>query len=112
MINSRPSCKNCIHFQNDPSLIEAAYSGLTALSSGFASVRDRDGFCNYHQLYLSARDRCPAFTPQPDTPTFSPSHEENKENVYDEASASPVSRSPPHSTPRSAAYDCPSPAFS
>ena len=40
-------------------MVEAAYRGLTAMSSGFASVRDRDGFCCYHQLYLSARDSCP-----------------------------------------------------
>jgi hypothetical protein len=58
---SAPSCQNCAHFENDPALIEAAYRGLTAMSSGFASVRDRDGFCNYNQLYLSARDSCPHF---------------------------------------------------
>ena len=55
------SCQNCSHFENDPALIEAIYPGLTAMSSGFASVRDRDGFCNYNQLYLSARDSCPHF---------------------------------------------------
>jgi hypothetical protein len=60
---SGPVCQNCVHFQNKPERIEAAYPGLTALSSGFASVRDRDGFCHYHQLYLSARDSCPSFTP-------------------------------------------------
>jgi hypothetical protein len=60
---SGPVCQNCMHFQNQPALIEAAYPGLTALSSGFASVRDQDGFCNYHQLYLSARDSCSRFVP-------------------------------------------------
>jgi hypothetical protein len=55
-------CKNCAHFQNDPALIEKAYPGLTIMSSGFASVRDQDGLCNYNQLYLSARDSCPHFT--------------------------------------------------
>jgi hypothetical protein len=54
-------CRECAHFQNDPSLIEEAYPGLTAMSSGFASVRDRDGFCNYNQLYLSAHDSCESF---------------------------------------------------
>jgi hypothetical protein len=61
MSNSGPGCQQCVHFQNDPALIEEVYPGLTAMSSGFASVRDRDGFCNYHQLYLSARDNCPQF---------------------------------------------------
>jgi hypothetical protein len=54
-------CQNCAHFQNDPAIIEEAYHGLTAMSSGFASVRDEDGFCNYNQLYLSARDSCARF---------------------------------------------------
>ncbi len=54
-------CQNCVHFQNDPAFIEKAYPGLSVMSSGFASVRDQDGFCNYNQLYLSARDSCPDF---------------------------------------------------
>jgi hypothetical protein len=62
--NSGPTCQKCDYFQNDPVLIEEAYRGLTAMSSGFASVRDRDGLCNYNQLYLSARDSCPHFAPR------------------------------------------------
>jgi hypothetical protein len=58
-----PICQKCAYFQNDPALVEETYRGLTVMSSGFASVRDRDGFCNYHQLYLSARDSCPHFAP-------------------------------------------------
>lgn len=57
-----PICEKCTYFENDPVLIEKAYPGLTVMSSGFASVRDRDGFCNYNQLYLSARDSCSHFT--------------------------------------------------
>jgi len=59
--NSGPICQKCIYFQNDPAFIEEAYPGLTTMSSGFASVRDKDGLCNYNQLYLSARDSCPNF---------------------------------------------------
>jgi len=59
--NSEPSCQQCAHFQNDPALIEQVYPGLTVMSSGFASVRDKDGFCNCHQLYLSGRDICEGF---------------------------------------------------
>ena len=62
--HSGPSCQQCAHFQNDPAVIEDVYRGLTAMSSGFASVRDRDGFCEYHQLYLSARDKCPNLAPR------------------------------------------------
>jgi hypothetical protein len=61
--DSEQRCQHCAWFQNDPALIEQAYRGLTAMSSGFASVRDRDGICNYHQLYLSARDSCSSFMP-------------------------------------------------
>jgi hypothetical protein len=56
--NSGLSCQQCIHFRNDPALIEDAFGGLRSLSSGFASVRDRDGICSYHRIYLSARDSC------------------------------------------------------
>jgi hypothetical protein len=59
--SSGQTCQKCTWFQNDPAFVEAAYPGLTAMSSGFASVRDRDGFCNYNQIYLSARDSCPHF---------------------------------------------------
>jgi hypothetical protein len=58
-----PICQKCAYFQNDPALVEESYRGLTAMSSGFASVRDRDGFCNQNHLYLSARDSCPHFMP-------------------------------------------------
>ena len=62
-INSGLICQKCAYFENDPTIIEATYPGLTVMSSGFASVRDRDGLCNYHQLYLSGRDSCPDFKP-------------------------------------------------
>lgn len=60
--NSGPACQDCVHFQNDPTVIEEAYPGLTTFSSGFASVRGGDGVCDHHQLYLSARDSCLGFT--------------------------------------------------
>jgi hypothetical protein len=58
---SGPICQKCAYFQNDPVLIEEIYRGLTTMSSGFASVRDRDGFCEKNQLYLSAWDSCRHF---------------------------------------------------
>ena len=59
--NSGHTCQKCAYFLNDPALIEEVYRGLTAMSSGFASVRDRDGFCILNELYLSAGDSCPQF---------------------------------------------------
>jgi hypothetical protein len=73
--NSGPICQQCEHFQNDPAIIEKAYPGLTIMSSGFASVRDQDGLCNYNEIYLSARDSCPNFTPR--TADF---HQDDKED--------------------------------
>ena len=60
---SGPICQKCVYFQNDPALIEKVYPGLKVMSSGFASVRDQDGFCDYNQLDLSARDHCSSFAP-------------------------------------------------
>ena len=59
--NSGPVCRECVHFENDPAIIEKTYPGLNIMSSGYASVLDRDGICNYNELYLSARDSCPSF---------------------------------------------------
>jgi hypothetical protein len=56
--NSGTVCKSCRWFLGDPAIVEKTYPGLSSMSSGFASVRDQDGFCNYHQRYLSARDSC------------------------------------------------------
>ena len=39
--NSGAICQQCAHFNNDPAFIEGAYRGLTAMSSGFASVREQ-----------------------------------------------------------------------
>lgn len=55
-------CQHCIHFENDPALIETALKGLTTLSSAYASVRDSDGLCSYLGRYLSAMDLCDHFS--------------------------------------------------
>lgn len=61
-VHSGSSCQNCTHFQNDPGIVEKLFPGLYSLSSGYASVRDHDGLCMLHQLYLSARDSCLNFS--------------------------------------------------
>jgi hypothetical protein len=55
-------CGHCVHFCNDPAAIEAAFKGLSAMSSGHASVRSHDGLCHMHDLYLSYRDCCADFS--------------------------------------------------
>jgi hypothetical protein len=59
--NKGDVCQKCLHFQNHPATIEKAYPGLTAMSSGYASVRDRDGLCDLNDIYLSAGDSCSHF---------------------------------------------------
>jgi hypothetical protein len=54
-------CGLCRSFSNDPAEIEATFKGLTAMSSGYASVRGQDGLCARHDVYLSFRDVCPDF---------------------------------------------------
>jgi hypothetical protein len=61
----RRECRSCHHFRNDAASIEAAFAGLTSLSSAFGSVRSDDGICLRHDRYLSARSCCPDFSPMP-----------------------------------------------
>jgi hypothetical protein len=46
-------------------VIEKEYPGLTAMSSGFASVRADDGLCRLHDLYLSSWDTCSSHARSP-----------------------------------------------
>jgi hypothetical protein len=54
-------CGRCVFFDNRPSSIEAAFPGLSALSSGYASVRAQDGLCRKHDRYCPFNDLCPDF---------------------------------------------------
>lgn len=51
-------CRTCRHFRNDPAFLEAAFPGLTSMSSGYGSVRSDDGICLRHDCYLGARASC------------------------------------------------------
>jgi hypothetical protein len=56
-----PSCRQCRHFQNQPSQVEAALPGLSCLSSAYAAVRCSDGICAVHDRYVAASSVCEAF---------------------------------------------------
>jgi hypothetical protein len=56
-------CRSCRHFRNDAAYLEAAFTGLTSLSSAFGSVRSDDGICLRHDRYLNARSFCSDFSP-------------------------------------------------
>ncbi|MGC4016575.1 MAG: hypothetical protein QM755_18950 [Luteolibacter sp.] len=54
-------CGHCRHFCNDPAMVESVFKGLSAMSSGYGSVRAHDGLCALHDVYLSYRDTCAGF---------------------------------------------------
>jgi len=62
-LRAEQHCLACVHFRNDAAFLEAAFSGLTSLSSAFGSVRADDGICLIHDTYLSARSSCSKFAP-------------------------------------------------
>ncbi len=51
-------CGTCTHFDNDPRTLERTFSNLAVMSSGFASVKSRDGLCNLRHIYLPAGEGC------------------------------------------------------
>ena len=58
-------CRACAHFRNDPAYLEAAFAGMSAMSSAWGSTRAEDGLCLKHDRYLSADAGCRDFTPPP-----------------------------------------------
>jgi len=61
--DQQEGCGPCVHFCQDPAKFEEALPGLTALSSGTASVRAQDGLCLRHERIINGRKRCAAFSP-------------------------------------------------
>jgi hypothetical protein len=57
-----PSCLTCKHFRDAPAELEAAFPGLSSLSSAYAAVRCNDGICSLHERYVAATSRCPGFS--------------------------------------------------
>lgn len=58
-------CRDCTHFDNRPAALEAAFPGLSAMSSGYASVRAQDGLCRTRDIYLPAGATCRDFAARP-----------------------------------------------
>jgi hypothetical protein len=54
-------CLQCKHFQHAPAEVEAAFPGLSSLSSAYAAVRCDDGICAVHERYVAASSTCSAF---------------------------------------------------
>jgi hypothetical protein len=60
-MTSAGTCRDCLHFVNEPARIEAMIPGLATMGSARASVRGDDGICAVHDLIASARDTCGRF---------------------------------------------------
>jgi hypothetical protein len=60
-VGSSDACGACRHFDADPDSLERRIPGLRSLSSGSASVRDRDGICELKERYVSAAGCCASF---------------------------------------------------
>ena len=54
-------CADCAYFEGRGAAVEAAFPGLSAMSSGYASVRGGDGLCALRDLYLPGSDGCGRF---------------------------------------------------
>jgi hypothetical protein len=52
------SCADCRHFNGRPAEVEAAFPGLSSLSSAYAAVRAEDGICAVHDRYVAASSVC------------------------------------------------------
>jgi hypothetical protein len=55
------SCASCGHFNDRPPDIEAAFPGLSSLSSAYAAVRSSDGLCRVHDRYVAATSFCTGY---------------------------------------------------
>jgi hypothetical protein len=60
---STPRCATCAHFINEPTRLEAAFPGWSALGSAWGSTRADDGLCEARGIYLSADGRCERYRP-------------------------------------------------
>ena len=63
-------CLHCSHFQHAPTEVEAAFPGLSSLSSAYAAVRCDDGICAVHERYVAASSSCSAFAATFATPSL------------------------------------------
>ena len=61
-------CLDCMSFVADPRRIERGMAGLSSLGSAHGSSRGDDGFCVFHDRYVTAWARCPRFRASPPGP--------------------------------------------
>jgi hypothetical protein len=58
------TCGLCLHFVNDPKLLERSFVGISALSSAFGSTRGQAGICLKESTFHDPEPVCLAFEPR------------------------------------------------
>jgi len=58
------ACQHCVHFVDDPALIEAEIPNLTIFGSAYSSARGDAGICRKLDLFLDPvlGEHCPSFS--------------------------------------------------
>ena len=59
-----PTCAQCASFSDEPSEIERAFAGMTALSSAYGSTRGRAGVCAVSERFQDPQPACGEFVPR------------------------------------------------
>jgi len=54
----KPTCVQCVHFDDDPAHIEAEFPYLTVFGSAYSSARGRAGICDKYSRFM---DPMPAY---------------------------------------------------
>ena len=61
---SEPTCRSCVHFDDDPASIEAKIPKYTVFGSAYSSARGQGGFCLKFDRFLDPQPAiyCPAYS--------------------------------------------------
>jgi hypothetical protein len=59
----KQTCQDCVHFVDDPAVIEAEIPGLTSFGSAYSSARGYAGICREFDRFLDPESahNCPSF---------------------------------------------------
>ena len=59
------SCRQCVHFVNEPEELENIIPGLSIVSSAYGSVRADTAYCRFKDIFLTPILACHAFKSLP-----------------------------------------------
>ena len=58
-----PTCRSCVHFDDDPAHLEAEVPGIVVFGSAYSSARGHAGMCRQLDRFLDPllAKQCPSF---------------------------------------------------